>query len=645
MYKYTLAVTSPEYWNTIHNALIVDSNEDGIPDRKVTCSDTKEHSPTRGTYWLTEEEAIGISTHPQVKWIELSPSDYRLSYPEPEPDTKRFRKNVKIYRNLTTSAFSISATSAEENRTNWATKRVGVTTNGKSWPNVTGNAAVINDDLSFSLTGKNVDVIIHDSGIMQYHPEFLDDDGKSRVRDVVLDGPYYIDPSYFTSNSHTYTKPDGRIGITTASAHAWWENSSSRSGSFSSVGTVAIPDNYTVANTLGIGGTSHTMTSSHGTGCAGLAAGKNFGLAFESNIWNMSMVATPASMGTEASYDLMKIFHQNKPINTATGRKNPTVVNGSWGYYGAFNSGTTVTYKFKGSTGTFTGYSISNTGAQAYAYGLSDGGSYDRAFSTSSRSHSIDAAGAEMVDAGVIFVVAAGNDNQRLGIGANDVQKNDYFTSLVSGNDHRGTSLFPSGTLPIGSRDYLHPQGVGFNTSTDFHPVICVGAMDDTIEQSYAGYEHELYAEMKASYSNNGPGIDVWAPADETLSAGFRAANGDRLGSETNYARYNSNFVDRYFNGTSAASPVVAGSVALFLESKPDATSGEVKEFLKTQGSVGVSTDKYLDPFPVDDNQYYWSTSRNLRGAHRNVLFDPTASDTKPIISGVNISGISFQQT
>ena len=75
MYKYTLAVTSPEYWSTIHNSLIVDSNEDGIPDRKVTCSDTKEHSPTRGTYWLTHDEATGISTHPQVKWIELSPSD------------------------------------------------------------------------------------------------------------------------------------------------------------------------------------------------------------------------------------------------------------------------------------------------------------------------------------------------------------------------------------------------------------------------------------------------------------------------------------------------------------------------------------------------------------------------------------------
>ena len=646
MYKYTLAVTSPEYWDTIHNALIVDSNEDGIPDRKVTCSDYKDHSLTRGTYLLTHEEADEIAKHPQVKWIELSPKDHPNSYPEPRPVTKRFRKNVKIYRNLPTTSFSISPTSAEENRTNWAVRRVGLQTNGDGWPNTFGTqVSPTFSDIKYSLTGKNVDVVIQDSGVLQYHPEFLDDDGISRVRDIILDGPYYIDPNYFISNSLTYTKPDGRIGITTSAAHNWWENSSNRSGSFSSVGTISVPDAYTVANSLGIGGTSHTMTSSHGTGCAGLAAGKNFGLAFESNIWNMSMVASPTLMSTEASYDALKIFHQHKPINTATGRKNPTVVNGSWGYYGAFNSGTTVTYKFKGSTGSFTGYASNSTGAQAYAYGLSASSTYNRTFSTSSRSHSIDAAATEMIDAGVIFVVAAGNDNQRLGVGANDVQKNDYFTSLVSGNDHRGTSLFPSGTLPIGSRDYLHPQGVGFNTSTDFHPVICVGAMDDTIEQSYAGYEHELYAEMKASYSNNGPGIDVWAPADETLSAGFRAANGDRLGSETNYARYNSNFVDRYFNGTSAASPVVAGSVALFLESKPDATSADVKEFIRTHGSVGVSTDKYLDPFPVDDNQYYWSTSRNLRGAHRNILFDPTASDTRPIISGVNITGISFQQT
>ena len=152
MYKYTLAITSPEYWNTIHNSLVYDSDQDGIPDRRVTCSDLKEHSPTRGTYWLTEEEAIGISTHPQVKWIELSPTDHPSSYPKPEPDTKRFRTNVKVYRDLGSNAPPASATSAEFNRTNWAVKRVGIKTNGDSWPNVTGNPAVINTDVSYSLT-------------------------------------------------------------------------------------------------------------------------------------------------------------------------------------------------------------------------------------------------------------------------------------------------------------------------------------------------------------------------------------------------------------------------------------------------------------------------------------------------------------
>ena len=638
MFKYTLAVTSPEYWNTIHNALIVDSNEDGIPDRKVTCSDTKEHSSTRGTYWLTHEEATGISTHPQVKWIELSPTDHPHSYPDPEPDTKRFRKNVKIYRNLTTSAFSISATSAEENRTNWATKRVGVTTNGKSWPNVTGNAAVINDDLSFSLSGKNVDVIIHDSGIMQYHPEFLDDDGKSRVRDVVLDGPYYIDPSYFTSNSHTYTKPDGRIGITTASAHAWWENSSSRSGSFSSVGTVSIPDNYTVANTLGIGGTSHTMTSSHGTGCAGLSAGKNFGLAFESNIWNMSAISSPTSMSIESSYDLMKIFHQNKPTNTATGRKNPTVVNGSWGYFAGFNSGTTVSYSFKGSTGTFTGYASNSTGVQAMAYGLTGGTSFNRQFATSSRSNSTETAGDELVNAGVIYVTSAGNSNQRLGLGLSAPHLNDYLTTLNGSDTRAGVPGYNvSGTVPSGHRNYIHPANIGYNTTTDYHPAVCVGAMDDFIESNYQ--------ERKASYSNNGPGVDVWAPADETLSAGMRASDGDQLGTEINFSRYNSDFVDRYFNGTSAASPVVAGVVALFLQSKPSATSSEVKDFIRTQASQMLSSSEWLNPYLTDNDAEYWRQAFNNRGAANRIIYDPTANDAEVKISGVEVTGISFKQS
>ena len=160
--------------------------------------------------------------------------------------------------------------------------------------------------------------------------------------------------------------------------------------------------------------------------------------------------------------------------------------------------------------------------------------------------------------------------------------------------------------------------------------------MDDFIESDYQ--------ERKASYSNNGPGVDVWAPADETLSAGMKAANGNSLG-DINYPRYNSDFVDMYFNGTSAASPVVAGLVALFLESKPTATSGEVQNYIKTVGSKTLPSSQWSDPYPDDTDADYWRGDYNNRGAASRVLFDPTASDTEVKISGVEITGISFQQT
>ena len=48
--RYTLSVASPEDWSNIHGALIVDSNEDGIPDRKITCTDEKSISPTPVSY-------------------------------------------------------------------------------------------------------------------------------------------------------------------------------------------------------------------------------------------------------------------------------------------------------------------------------------------------------------------------------------------------------------------------------------------------------------------------------------------------------------------------------------------------------------------------------------------------------------------
>jgi len=642
MKRYTLAVTSPEYWSEIHDALIVDSNQDGIPDRKITCSDCKDHSPTRGTYELTEAEATEIGNHPHVKWIELSPSDHPGYYPNPEPYTRRFPKDVKIYRSLGLYGPPATPTVAEENRTNWAMKRVGVQTNGDGFPSDVSHIDVTTGNIDFSLTGKNVDVIIMDSGVMQYHPEFIDANGQSRVRDIILDGPYFIDPAYFNSNGHTYTKPDGRTGISTTSAHAWWENSSSRSVTFSEIGTVNVPFTYTEANALGIGGTIHSMTSTHGTRCASLACGKNYGLAFESNIWTIS-IFSPANIANDQAYDAMKLFHQHKPVNSAIGRKNPTVINSSWGYNAAITASSTVNYKFAGDTGSFTGndgFDTSTTSANLVkAMKEAFGNSYlltHRSWMSSSRSSSTDTAGDELMATGVIHVAAAANSNQRLGIGANDPHRLDYLSDTYFNNGDPRPE-FPSGTVPCGHRDWLNPSGIGFNTTTDFHPTICVGALDHFVNADYS--------ERKADYSNNGPGIDVWAPADDTLAAGMKSSTGSNLGNAPYYERYNSNFVDQYMNGTSAAAPVVAGFIALHLESVPSATSEEVKKFLNEQGSVIVPDSLLEDTSPSIGTTDYWFGDFNLRGAQRRILRDLSASPTEPSIKGATLTGISFKQS
>ncbi len=638
MKRYTLAVTSPEYWSEIHDALIVDSNQDGIPDRKITCTNSKEFSPTRGTYELTEAEAMEIGNHPHVKWIELSPEDNPGFYPNPSPATKRFPKNVKIYRDLSTSGNqppTSSPTSAELDRTNWAMVRVGVDTNGDFYGTASGQVGVRTDNINFSLTGKNVDIIIQDSGIQASHPEFLDGTGKSRVRDIVLDGPYYIDKSYFDSNNLTFTRPDGRVGIATTAAEEWWEDGSKRSGTYSSIGTIAIPSGYTEAKAMGVGvGTANSLTSGHGTACASLAAGKNFGLAFEANIWNMPGIADAVSLTPIQNYELMNIFNLYKPVNTTTGVKNPTVINGSWGYQAAFASNSTVSYKFRGSTGTFTGNASVTNQVTAMKDGLNNQvtGAY-RSWSTSSRSNSTDVAGNEMMTGGNIhYIAAAGNNNQRLGIGTADPDRLNYMSdNYYSTTDPR--SEFPSGTVPCNHRDWMTPQGLGFNENVDpnFHPTICVGAMEEYVSDGSTPYSGaDVLAEFKASYSNNGPGIDVWAPADETLAAG--------LTGDSDYEDFpridKTHFFDTSFNGTSAAAPVTTGLVALYLEANPTASQKEVKDFIGDQGSIKVANSLYLDQYSNDSTTTYWTGSYNLRGASRRILRDRSASPTKPSIKG-----------
>ena len=58
-----------------------------------------------------------------------------------------------------------------------------------------------------------------------------------------------------------------------------------------------------------------------------------------------------------------------------------------------------------------------------------------------------------------------------------------------------------------------------------------------------------------------------------------------------------------------------------------------------------LPSSEWLNPYLTDNDAEYWRQAFNNRGAASRVLFDLTASDTRPKISGVEVNGISFKQS
>jgi hypothetical protein len=119
--------------------------------------------------------------------------------------------------------------------------------------------------------------------------------------------------------------------------------------------------------TGGAAGTYNNPTNSHSVHCSGTVAGNTQGWARDANIYNIYYDAgNPGNFSYV--FDYVRAFHRNKSINAATGRKNPTITNNSWGQSifpseWSFSDITAVTYRGTrytppaGGTITYTGYS------------------------------------------------------------------------------------------------------------------------------------------------------------------------------------------------------------------------------------------------------------------------------------------------
>jgi hypothetical protein len=407
--------------------------------------------------------------------------------------------------------------------TNWGLVRNSNTTNVYG----TGTATALN--YQYLADGTGVDVVIQDSGLQIDHPEFTDATGNSRVQQINW---YTVSGLSGTQSPNHYRDYDG-----------------------------------------------------HGTHVAGISTGKTYGWAKNAKVYSLKVSGLEGSgdSGTGISitdcFDVIKLWHRNKPIDPTIGRKRPTVVNMSWGYSGSYSNVTGGSYR-----------GTSWTGSSA---DISKG--MNSNFSCPVRVSSVDVDLQELIDEGVIVCIASGNSSHKVDI-PTGIDYNNYWTSSVYGNTyyHRGSSPYSPNAIIVGALN-SSPQSA-------------------TVDK-------------KAWFSNAGPGVDIFAAGDHIVSA--TSTNNAYTGGTYISAPYhlNSSFKQLNLSGTSQASPQIAGLISCYLQNNLTATPAQTKSWLKNKATNTLYSSGV-------DNDY--SNSFSLFGGDTKVAFSSTAAgDTA--VSGVGV--------
>lgn len=685
---YAVGCYSPEDWIYIHEVLTRDGTlEDNIPCDCIECSDLKEHSPTRAVYLLSDEEAQELRKHPKVKFVHINYANYPNQFKAPPEDLRcsspkyyRYSEESKHYRNwYETNQLIGTPTKASLNRSGYQLLRC--TQKNDPWYNglETGSSQIINNKIEYYGDGSDVDVIVGDEGCWIGHVEFQSNTGNGPINyiggnklkagfstsatsgtcdvlDLVLDGPYYIDPEWFESDpeNRLTLRWDGTTVPVESVARSWWADTSQRSVGFSTIGYVVINEEYTRDSHLGSNNVRPYNGTSHGTQCAALTFGRTQGWAFNANKWVINVYGINGT-DIEQYFDIMKLFHLYKPINPIYNTKDPTISSNSWGYRSishrqeailspgcyyfyrqGFSGGVGVPY-----TATIS-YSTALTGGTIpkfmryvgyYGDGLRMKGEHlENAYTT---------AGKELIDVGVIFIVAAGNSNQKQ-VGSSHPDFNNYWSTTQQGDSADLTDAIHS---EFGIEAYNttnrrgFPQQIGkFNdpeTGEVIYPAINVGALDD---------QYDFYGkEIKVNYSDMGEEIDCYAPADGTLTA----VNSTSIFLTKRYDIYSptdvTTFYDTKFSGTSAACPVACGLIATKLQYNRNWTWKDVRHWLVNFVGTADTNQFYTGVESISANDENWADVESLEGGNPFIIWDSLTDVTEELVlrgSGLKFSGI-----
>jgi hypothetical protein len=468
-----------------------------VPDRAVPVEQRMPNSRNT-SYRLTAEEAEKIKSDPRVLAVTLTLEEAGLK--------------IVPHWVQTSSGWSKSS-SIVGSSLNWALKRCTDGADDGNWGTDGGILvpSAVTGTVTTTASGKNVDVVIVDDHLKTAHPEAavnIDGTGGSRV----------VEYNWF---QHNPAVTGGAISTYTYSA---------------------------------------SPSDNHGANVAGIAAGNTCGWARDANIYCINPYSTSGNSpapNVDNILNYVKEFHLNKPVNPNTGRKNPTIVNMSIGITPTHailgpttsTSGPITSLRYSGTT-----YNTSTWSALDFAYPSNKtggsitgtgmfvaqlGGNWGIYFPT--RYAPMEADIVDLINAGVIVVVAAGNEYSIM---------NNYSSD---NSDHYNDYIVASGTT-------YYPRRGGIST---VEGCICVGSIDTTV------------APRKSNFSNTGPRINIFAPGSNIASSSNTNSSGVR-------DPRNSSYYKILMSGTSMAAPQVTGILACLLEIYPDLNQSQALEFLNS---------------------------------------------------------------
>lgn len=449
--------------------------------------------------------------------------------PDPDAKTKFVTQRSRAYNGVAGNYNRTS--SVDQYNINWGLRRTSLTTA----ENRPGNT------YEYDADGTGVDVIVMDDGVQVDHPELLDATGVSRLQQI---------------NWYTATGIPGTM-----------------------------PPNHYVCNNFGDG--------EHGTHVATTACGKTFGYAKGSRIYSLRIFGNSQQSIPEADqFDLIRVFHEKKPVDPRTGAKRPTIVNMSWGYrwyYGnnsffGRNNIRTINYR-----GTEYNYSSAPVSPRV-EFGQKPGGTHGIVVP------SVNAEQQDAENSGVIFVHSAGNSAHKI----DRVSGIDYNNHYTIGENF-------GGLIPAGDPIYYHRGG-----SPQSSQAITVSAA-----REIPAFHNRKNMEVVDTYSERGPGCDVLAPGTNICAGTSKVAS---YSGQQEYVWGRNNTADRShrvvkISGTSMAAPQVTGVLALYLSRNPTATPAQARAWIARTGA------KNQIQTSVINND--WTNGNAMLGGPNNYLFNP----------------------